>query len=274
MESRKNYSWKYGISQGRLTQSKELQRFPSESWQQEFYDASLLGICFIELLTERQFNKDNPVWSEAGRQEIKQIANLNNCEIYSICADYIIDHSLLDDPSALNHLNDLLIAAHDLGCSLVILPMLEESAIDNKNMSSYVNILSYLSKKAFKYNLILCIESLLKSSNLVSFLDTVNETNLKAVFDTGNRVIETNDLRNEILILGDYIKHIHIKDKNKNGENVILGTGLVDFSEVFLGLNDINYVGALNFETTRGSNPLETAKYHINLCNFFTSEVS
>ena len=58
---------------------------------------------------------------------------------------------------------------------------------------------------------------------ILYLLDTVNETNLKAVFDTGNRVIETNDLRNEILILGDYIKHIHIKDKNKNGENVILG---------------------------------------------------
>lgn len=273
MKVLKNPSRKYGISQGRLTKSRELQRFPYESWKQEFYDASRLGISFIELLTERKYNKENPIWSESGRKEIKDICNLNNSEIYSICADYIIDHSLLFDSSALEHLENLFDAAHDLGSSLVILPMLEKSNLDSENMSSYIKVLRYLSRKAASHNLIICIESLLKSSDLVNLLDTVNEKNLKAVFDTGNRVLECNNLENEIIALKKYIQHIHIKDKNEKGENVILGTGLVNFSEVFSALNYIKYKGALNFETTRGSDPIETARYHINLCNFFTNDV-
>ena len=42
---------KFGISQGRLTKSEQLQRFPSEDWQAEFYNAQKVGINFIELFT-------------------------------------------------------------------------------------------------------------------------------------------------------------------------------------------------------------------------------
>ena len=67
---------------------------------------------------------------------------------------------------------------------------------------------------------------------------------------------------------------MHILDKDMYGENVILGTGLVNFSEIFSALHDINYKGPLNFETTRGSDPLKTAAFHINFCNFFTDNAN
>ena len=70
MKVLKNPSRKYGISQGRLTKSRELQRFPYESWKQEFYDASRLGISFIELLTERKYNKENEfkcIWESCNK---------------------------------------------------------------------------------------------------------------------------------------------------------------------------------------------------------------
>ena len=269
---------KFGISQGRLTPSDQLQRFPSEAWQLEFSNAKKIGLTFIELLTERHFNKNNPVWSSIGRQEIRGACATSGCEIYSICIDYIIDHSMLDDGSkaTLKHVEDVFVAAADLGCEIVIFPLLEKSNLDLNSADQFVQIFLALSKKARKYNLTICVESLMKASDLVSFLERVDEDNVRAVFDTGNRVIQHdgNDLYGEILRLNKFIKHIHIKDKTSDGENVILGTGLVDFRSVFLALRKIDYEGPLNFETTRGRDPLATAAFHIALCEFFKYEVS
>ena len=52
-------------------------------------------------------------------------------------------------------------------------------------------------------------------------------------------------------------------------ENTLLGTGLVNFEEVFYALNDINYDGPFTFETVRGSNPIKTANYNMQLVEFF-----
>ena len=271
-----NFFRKFGVSQGRLTESEELQRFPSEAWQLEFYNASELGLSFIELLAEREYNEENPLWSEPGRKEIMDLCNRTGCETYSLCMDYVINHSLLDDKdqTTIKQIEKLLYVASELDCKLLVLPLLEESNLEENNIDKFIPILQYLSSQASKYNLSICIESLLKAEALKKCLDLVNRPNVKAVFDTGNRVKESNDLYSEITSLGDYIEHVHIKDKNNNGENVILGTGLVDFRNVFAALKKINYIGPLNFETTRGRDPIETLAFHMNLCNFFTNEVS
>ena len=65
---------------------------------------------------------------------------------------------------------------------------------------------------------------------------------------------------------------MHIKDKNEKGENVLLGTGLVNFNDVFRALKKINYQGPFTFETTRGRDPIRTAKFHMQLVEFFHGE--
>ena len=64
----------FGIVQGRLLRSPpgELQWFPGEDWSKEFHIAKNLGISFIELIAEREYNPNNPLWSEEGRKEIKE----------------------------------------------------------------------------------------------------------------------------------------------------------------------------------------------------------
>ena len=59
------------------------------------------------------------------------------------------------------------------------------------------------------------------------------------------------------------------KDKDLYNKNVLLGTGMVDFKKVFEAFNDIDYRGPFTFETTRGSDPVNTAKYNINFAKFF-----
>ena len=70
-----------------------------------------------------------------------------------------------------------------------------------------------------------------------------------------------------MLSLKKEIKHIHIKDKNKNLENVILGNGKVNFLKFFKLLKKIKYKGNLTVECTRGNNHLKTAKKNIVFIN-------
>ena len=76
------YFGKFGISQGRLVSNSKglLQHFPQENWQEEFKIASSINLSFIELLAERKFNPNNPLWSEDGRNLIKSESNKNNLE--------------------------------------------------------------------------------------------------------------------------------------------------------------------------------------------------
>ena len=106
----------------------------------------------------------------------------------------------------------------------------------------------------------ICLETLLEPENLIKLLNLIDLKNIKVVFDTGNRVIQNSNLKDEILKLDQHIGHIHIKDKDIFGNNVILGSGLVNFYQVFSALNEIKYKGSLNFETTRGEIPYRHCK--------------
>ena len=140
-------------------------------------------------------------------------------------------------------------------------------------MLEFENLIKCLSDKAKNYDIIICLETLLTSTHLVRLLNKINKDNIKVVLDTGNIASSNNCLYSEVKILHKYLKHIHIKDKDSNDNNVYLGTGLVNFKDLFLGLKEINYLGPLVFETTRGSDPLNTAKDNINMCNYFTNKV-
>ena len=267
---------KYGFSQGRLSVPPEgqLQWFPQNEWRAEFANAGLLGCSFIELLAEREKNMSNPLWSVSGRIEIVDLCKKNGLEPYSICLDYIIDNNLFNDrdDNTFQNVVECIEVANDLDCKLVIIPLLEKSSANLGNFETISQIIRHVGQLAETYGILVCLETLLPAEELNQLINWVALPNVKVVFDTGNRVLETPNIRKEIHKLKKNIGHVHIKDKNQYGKNVILGSGLVDFCEVFRALNEIEYLDALNFETNRGNSPLNTAKYNITLCDFFTEE--
>ena len=267
----------FGIIQGRLSQApaNQLQWFPQNCWRDEFHNAKKLGIDFIELLDENSYNKDNPIWSDSGRSQLKSVSKKTGRQLYSICTDFIMANSLLDDKGntiTKGHVKKLIDHAGELGCKVVVLPLFEESILSVSTTHFFIPIIKDFAKYAAQLNINICIESLLDGPNLKIFLESINESNVGCVFDTGNRVVDNPQLDEEIKLLGDWITHVHIKDKNYVGENVLLGTGLVNFAKVFEALVEIRYEGPLVFETTRGTDPLVTASYHIEICNFFLHE--
>jgi sugar phosphate isomerase/epimerase len=263
---------RFGMVQGRLTQSPPgcLQWFPQESWQQEFDTAKDIGVDYIELIAEVQHNAKNPIWTDDGIKVIKQLVKDNNLTLHALCNDYIVEHLFLDEEVVQQNIS-LLSQGKKLGIEKYIMPFFESSELTVDNMQEYIEPLRKIAKVASDEGITVCLETILTGLELVKLLELIAMPNVKAVYDTGNRVAFGHDLAGDIRLLGDAIAHVHIKDKNSDNANVLLGTGLVNFEKVFQSLNDINYSGPYTFETTRGSDPLNTAKYNMSLVNFFKS---
>lgn len=265
----------FGIVQGRLIQSPEgcLQWFPQEHWDSEFFLASALGFNYIELIAERQHNKNNPIWSNEGIEKIKSISKRNNLSLHAFCNDYIIDHSLTDTVDALEQTLKLISQLKLLKIQKLILPLFEKSELTENNFDEYRTVLKNMATEAQENNILICLETVLNGKNLLRFLEYLGHRNVKCVFDTGNRVAFGHDIYSDILLLGEQIHHIHIKDKDDGNNNVFLGAGKVNFYKVFKSLSTIGYKGPYTFETLRGKDPVRTAKYNKLFVEFFLSEV-
>jgi sugar phosphate isomerase/epimerase len=269
-----NDGLRLGMVQGRLIQSPpgQLQWFPQDQWEKEFALAFDLGIDYIELIAERNHNPLNPIWSDDGIGKIKSLVKANGLSSYSFCNDYIIDNALPGDQKTLEQNLRLIERGAALGCHKYILPLFERSELNKHNIGDYIAPLRAIADKAARSGITVCLETVLNGADLIKILERIGHPAVSVVYDTGNRVAFGHDLAGDIRMLGKKISHVHIKDKNKENENVILGTGLVNFLQVFKALADIKYEGAYTFETNRGKDPLRTARYNVGLVKYFHAE--
>ena len=141
---------------------------------------------------------------------------------------------------------------------------MEKSNPDLFPFTCVTDKLFFLLEECQRLDLNLIIESVIDSEKLFKILNYVNHPLLGCVYDTGNR-FEIGNPVNEITLLSKFIKHIHLKDK-RNKQNVVIGTGCVDFLSIFRKLSNLSYEGALCFETNRGKNP---KKYNDSQFKFY-----
>jgi L-ribulose-5-phosphate 3-epimerase len=96
----------------------------------------------------------------------------------------------------------------------------------------------------------------------------VDKPNLGVGLDTANLILygKANPV-DAVDILGSYIRSVHAKDgkwptnPEKLGEEVLIGTGLVDFKQVFTKLHRLGYRGAISIEReTSGPKQIEDVK--------------
>lgn len=267
---------KFGIVQGRLIQCPEgcLQWFPQGDWESEFPLATTLGYNYIELIAERQHNENNPIWTDEGIENIKALAERNEMSLHVILNDYIIDHSLAGNKGVIEQTLKLISQAKLLGIQKLILPLFEKSELTEDNFTEYKNTLKKIANIAQENNILVCLETILNGKCLLNLLEFMDHSNIKCVFDTGNQIAFGHDIYSDISLLGVQIHHVHIKDKNDQNENVLLGTGKVNFCKVFESLSAIGFRGPYTFETARGKDPVKTAKYNLQFVNYFMEEVS
>lgn len=258
-----------GIIQGRLTASGgKLQHFPHGKWSEEFFVARDVGFDCIELIVERKVGGPNPIWEPDGVRGLVAASKESGVRAFSLCDDQIMDAGLLaaDGPEAeacFETLVKLIRQMGRIGATKLILPFMEDASL-KENRDGFLAVRRHLEKIvpiADACGVALMLEDDLPTPMLKELVSTTGDR-IGVCYDTGNRAYFGYDPA-EILELGNLIRHVHIKDKEPGGKNVMLGSGKVDFGAVFANLDAVGYDGQLILETCRGDGEVEAGKRNL-----------
>ncbi|MBR6504167.1 MAG: TIM barrel protein [Clostridia bacterium] len=253
-----------GIIQGRLTKSEELQQFPCE-WKKEFEIARESGYSYIELIRDIEYNPINPLWNDKLElEDINVEAVKQGVATRVICDDYIqkCDWNKIT-PEQYSNIIDILYKAKKVNANIIVFPLFQKASITDTSKNNFITIINKIANIAELLNIKIALEITDTEKRIIDLINDIKSNNVGICFDTGNLIgagynpveyLNNDSIYNKII-------HIHIKDRNIKGENVVLGEGLVDFEKVVSLLLEKNYKGCLTTETSRGDNPIETAIY-------------
>ena len=249
---------KFGIVQGRLskTVNNQLQYYPND-WRKEFDNLKYSGLSYIELFTNKK--KNEPLWNKKKHSLLKRQINKTKINYHILCDNLLLDKEIFSLTS-IKYLLELIDLCLMVKVKLLIIPVSKKNT-EKKKIKKLVSTLKFLidyskSKKiklSFEFE-----ESLLEIKKVLIHFKKNNYFGV--TFDTGNEFIKHKNISKTFNLNFSYINHVHLKDRNKNFENVIFGTGLINFKNFFINLKKKNYNKYCTFETHRGRDPLNTAK--------------
>jgi L-ribulose-5-phosphate 3-epimerase len=255
-----------GIVQGRLSiaPKKSLQYFPKK-YEKEFLIAKKIKCDYIELFSERKINENNPIWSNEGIEKYISLSKKNSVKLINFCDDHSISKNI-NSMSYNFYFKKLIANIKKLKIKNFILPLYGKSMITDNNFQKFNTKIYKLTNFARREKINIFIEANISPETFFK-LKAFNEKNFFFLFDTGNRINLKSNMSQDILKFGNKIGLVHLKDKNSINKNVKIGTGNVNFQEVFNNLKNIKYKNNFTLESIRGKNPIITAKKNIIFFN-------
>jgi len=254
-----------GVMQGRLLPPIEgrHQSFPSKQWRAEFPLAAEASVDAIEWIYDAISERENPIGTDSGLAEIRQLSEKCNIAVVSLCADYFMAHPLAKAIAAereerINKLLWLLDRCNLAGIHRVVLPFLDNSRIESDAEEvQVVQIMRRALAHAEKADVEIDFETSLDPQRLTALLAKLPQ--LKVNYDSGNSASLGYNVREEIAAYGDRIGGVHIKDRVRGGGTVPLGTGNAEISVLLSHLHKIGYKGDFVMEAARGEAGKELA---------------
>jgi sugar phosphate isomerase/epimerase len=230
-----------GVMQGRLSPrpAGKLQGFPWQSYREEFAKAARLGLHSIEWIFEASRFAENPLWTEAGREEIRELTATSGVRVQSVCADYFMVHRLAGESSLSLSQNrdvlaELIVAASAVGADRILIPLLETSAVDSLELKREVVVsLRSAVELAERYGVTLGLEMEIPGSEYAKLVQSVGSPRVRAYYDTGNSTAQGLDIAQDIIPILPVLHAVHIKDRVRGGGSKLLGTGDTNFQGFF-----------------------------------------
>jgi hexulose-6-phosphate isomerase len=257
-----------GIMQGRLSrrQGEPAQSFPWTSWREEFSQARDCGFARIEWLVTADRLDENPIWSDEGVREIRRQVTTTGVAVTSVCADCFIRRPLLRVSDSARQANEallerLLARCGQIGIEVVLLPFLEGNAIRDRDEG--LAVLAGLGRAhliAEASGIQLGLETDLPGPILRELIDRSGLSALGAYYDIGNAVATGNDAVADVHALAPMLCGIHVKDRKRSGDSVMLGDGDADLTAFLAALEAVAYRGPLILETPCGADPMDAAR--------------
>ncbi len=238
---------KIGIMQGRLLApiDNKIQAFPVDRWEEEFLLAKKLNLYCIEWIYEKPNEDHNPLATDKGINNIKNVIKTSNVQVKSVCLDYYMTERLIVNHTIQNnnvdHLLWLLCQLKKLNISYVVLPFVDQSSIDLCDIPLLSELLRTILLKAEKSAIEIHLETDLRPNIFKTIFEQVNHPLLRWNYDIGNSASLGYMPEEEFSLLSSYLGSVHIKDRVYKGTTVPLGTGNADFKSCFFWFEKINF---------------------------------
>ena len=256
---------KLGIMNGRLSPiiQGRIQAFPYNSWRREFPLAEKLGLQCIEWIFELPNMEKNPICTDSGVEELKELSDKHNIRLESLCADNFMEEKLFgenDDEVAfsLDRLRFLIDRCVVAEIPILDIPLMGKTSIkDATNRKALINNLNPILDYARSCNVLVAFELDLQPNIILEFINAINNSCVGVTYDIGNSTMLGFYPEDEIKVIGPYIVHVHIKDAiwGRLGATVPLGKGDADFETVFNALKKLDYKGSFILQSAREDMP-------------------
>jgi hexulose-6-phosphate isomerase len=255
-----------GIMQGRLLPPVDgrIQAFPADGWREEFPRAASAGLVCIEWIYETSGADRNPVGSDGGIEELRELSARTGVAVRSICADLFMEQPLIrtsgEELSRRAGCLRWLIDRCASACiERIVLPFVDASEIRTPGEEdALVDVLSRIEPTATDRGVELHLETSLAPSRFARLLERLPVT-VGVNYDSGNSASLGYSPRDEFAAYGPRIGSVHIKDRVRGGGTVPLGRGDTDFDALFDGLSSLGYTGDLILQVARGETGAEVA---------------
>lgn len=249
------------VMQGRLVppEGGHFQSFPRERWQDEFTLAAEAGLDAIEWVYDTYGEDINPIASDHGVTEIRQLSGTTGIAIRSLCADYFMEHPFLRTTQAertarIDKMRWLLSRCVLLDISRVVIPFVDQSRIENEQeLNEVVKVINELIPFAKGTRIELHLETALPPETFAHLLDLCVDDVVRVNYDSGNSASLGYCVDEEFTAYGRRIGSVHIKDRRLGGGTVALGTGNADLKSVFTGLVKLGYGGDYVLQVARAN---------------------
>ena len=248
-----------GVMQGRLVEPspRKIQEFPKKNWESEFPILRNLGIHLLEWTIDWQGIDDNPILNESEIPKILKLQIENELVIPSATLDCFMQfpcwHDDFSESSFLRY-KILLENGRTLGLKYLVLPLVDASSINSDyKLESLFDFCKRITPHLISAEVQIVFESDYSSLDLLDFISKFDSRYFGVNYDIGNSASLGYSPKNEIESYGDWIKNVHVKDRELGGSTVPLGEGSADFETVFGTLASINYAGNFILQTARSS---------------------
>jgi L-ribulose-5-phosphate 3-epimerase len=249
------------VMQGRLVppEGGHFQSFPRTRWRDEFAFAATAGLNAIEWIYDSYGEGLNPLASDEGIEEMRQLSMQTGIEIRSLCADYFMEHPFLrtsadERLTLIRTMKWLLSRCASIGISRVVVPFVDRSRIENElELGEVVGLITELIPCASSNRIELHLETSLPPADFARLLDQCTGTVARVNYDSGNSASLGYKANEEFAAYGHRIGSVHIKDRVLGGGSVPLGTGNADLKSVFDGLAKLGYQGDFVLQIARAN---------------------
>ena len=272
-----------GIMQGRLLPPTldRIQAFPVGNWQSEFQSAAKVGLDCIEWIYELDTADDNPLGTDAGMAEIRDVVQETGVEVLSVCGDYYMPERLVALDGAVRqemveHLYWLIERTSSVGARHLVLPFVDASSLTSKaELDGVLEVLKAALPVARRAGIGLHLETDLPADRLATVVQgEVADPLLRITCDIGNEASLGLLPAEQYTELAPMLGSVHVKDRSLGGGTVPLGQGDADLDAIFGICATISYEGIFILQVARGQDgdELDLAKQNREIVERYWQE--